>query len=319
MSAAEGSKAAKKHAQSAIEYLTTYGWAILLIMVVLVAFFYFGVFSGKSFQPRVPPGECSVYRPGGMGSIEEIDITGICTGELPEYVDRFSYGSTFSEIGTSNITVPEVKYMPEVKYNWNGVTEGKVTVTGWFLSYPPGPVQTAVYYGYVAANQIGPPYNGIYFNINDPSSCSGGFYVTLYEDGAICMTYGVPPRNTWAFGVAEWNGTHLVGYTVINSNVVSANTIGNSFDLPAHSSMYISTPWNGLISNVQIYNNSLTRNQVMQLYAEGLGGAPIDLKYLAGWWPLNGNINDYSGNGNTGYPYNSAGISGSYDNNYTPP
>ena len=28
------------HAQSAMEYLMTYGWAILLIAIVLVAFFY---------------------------------------------------------------------------------------------------------------------------------------------------------------------------------------------------------------------------------------------------------------------------------------
>ena len=31
-----------------------------------------------------------------------------------------------------------------------------------------------------------------------------------------------------------------------------------------------------------------------------MGGAPIDLQNLVGWWPLNGNPNDYSGNGNDG-------------------
>ena len=35
------------HAQSAMEYLMTYGWAILLIAVVLVAFFTLGVFNGN--------------------------------------------------------------------------------------------------------------------------------------------------------------------------------------------------------------------------------------------------------------------------------
>ncbi|MGC9010605.1 MAG: hypothetical protein ACP5JN_00435 [Candidatus Micrarchaeia archaeon] len=37
---------------------------------------------------------------------------------------------------------------------------------------------------------------------------------------------------------------------------------------------------------------------------EGIGGAPIDLQHLVAWWPLNGNANDYSGNGNNGVPSN---------------
>ncbi|MDE1822961.1 MAG: hypothetical protein KGH50_01415, partial [Candidatus Micrarchaeota archaeon] len=39
---------------------------------------------------------------------------------------------------------------------------------------------------------------------------------------------------------------------------------------------------------------------VKALYKEGIGGAPIDLQHLIGWWPLNGNANDYSGSNNQG-------------------
>ncbi|MGC8628956.1 MAG: hypothetical protein ACP5T4_01975 [Candidatus Micrarchaeia archaeon] len=39
----------KKKAQSAMEYLMTYGWAILIIAVVLGALFSLGVFSSSSF------------------------------------------------------------------------------------------------------------------------------------------------------------------------------------------------------------------------------------------------------------------------------
>ena len=56
----------------------------------------------------------------------------------------------------------------------------------------------------------------------------------------------------------------------------------------------------GKISNVQIYNTSLSPSEIQALYQEGIGGAPIDLKHLVGWWPLNGDANDYSGNGNNG-------------------
>jgi len=64
----------------------------------------------------------------------------------------------------------------------------------------------------------------------------------------------------------------------------------------------ISEVMNGSISNVQIYNASLSQAEIAALYDEGIGGAPIDLQNLVGWWPLNGNANDYSGNDNNGVP-----------------
>ena len=56
----------------------------------------------------------------------------------------------------------------------------------------------------------------------------------------------------------------------------------------------------GMISNAQVYNTSLSSNEVNALYMEGIGGAPIKLQNLVGWWPLNGNVQDYSGNRNDG-------------------
>ncbi|MGC8478929.1 MAG: hypothetical protein ACP5NE_03320, partial [Candidatus Micrarchaeia archaeon] len=43
-------------AQSAMEYLMTYGWAILIIAVVLGALFQLGVFNANNFAPKAPPG-----------------------------------------------------------------------------------------------------------------------------------------------------------------------------------------------------------------------------------------------------------------------
>jgi hypothetical protein len=56
--------------------------------------------------------------------------------------------------------------------------------------------------------------------------------------------------------------------------------------------------FNGLISNVQIYNASLDASSISTLYQEGIGGAPVSLQYLVGWWPLNGDTKDYGGNNN---------------------
>ena len=62
--------------------------------------------------------------------------------------------------------------------------------------------------------------------------------------------------------------------------------------------------WNGTIANVQIYNTTMDANQVLVLYQDGIGGAPITIQNLVGWWPLNGNANDYSGNNNNGQATN---------------
>jgi len=75
---------------------------------------------------------------------------------------------------------------------------------------------------------------------------------------------------------------------------------------------------NGYVSNFQIYNTSLSANEIQALYLEGIGGAPINLQHLVGWWPLNGNANDYSGNGNNGQASNVNFVSNWY-NGYTPP
>ena len=53
----------------------------------------------------------------------------------------------------------------------------------------------------------------------------------------------------------------------------------------------------GYMSNLQAYDTMLSYNSVTALYQEGIGGTPIDLQNLIGWWPLNGNSNDYSSDG----------------------
>ncbi|MEM4067662.1 MAG: hypothetical protein QXV17_12475 [Candidatus Micrarchaeaceae archaeon] len=74
----------------------------------------------------------------------------------------------------------------------------------------------------------------------------------------------------------------------------------------------------GNLLDVQIYNTSLSANEIQYLYTEGIGGAPIDLQNLVAWWPLNGNANDYSGNGNNGQATGVTYVSNWYSG-YTPP
>jgi hypothetical protein len=56
------------------------------------------------------------------------------------------------------------------------------------------------------------------------------------------------------------------------------------------------------MANAQLYNTSISTSDIQYLYQEGVGGAPILSDGLIGWWPLNGNTNDYSSNNNNGQP-----------------
>ena len=140
------------------------------------------------------------------------------------------------------------------------------------------------------------------------TSCSDKVYLGGYADDA-CSTFA-PTIGAWYF----------VGYTyAAGSTSPTLYMDGQSQNIPLNGGLPLNTVisfsaigsrgyggyfFNGLISNVQIYNTSLSANDVTALYNEGIGGAPIDLQNLVGWWPLNGNANDYSGNDNNGVPTN---------------
>jgi len=69
-------------AQSALEYLMTYGWAIIIIAVVLAALVNLGVFTPS--PPTAIPGSCQVVRTTTQGA----ELLGVC-GALPKYVAQF--------------------------------------------------------------------------------------------------------------------------------------------------------------------------------------------------------------------------------------
>ena len=100
---------ASAKAQSAMEYLMTYGWAILIISVVLAALFQLGVFNPMTFAPKAPPGSCQVLRPNGPGTTSFINLEGICSGELPQYVAQFN-GTRVAVLNVpSQLNVPNLQ------------------------------------------------------------------------------------------------------------------------------------------------------------------------------------------------------------------
>jgi len=290
-------------AQSAMEYLMTYGWAILIIAVVLGALFQLGVFNANNFAPKAPPGSCQVFRPNGPGTTSFINLEGICSGELPQYVAQFNLGQT-SWIYSSTPPLP------------NGANKG--TITAWIN---PRLVQgDGTWAGIVRI---------------DGGSCTGtGLLLSLQGSS------GLPSMATWCNDFVPSSGPKVVYNSwnfvavVLNGQSVSLNvngawvngTLGSMPSLKSGGYLYnfaigsTDSPgrmFNGSIANVQVYNTSLSGSEIQALYLEGIGGAPIDLQNLAGWWPLNGNANDYSGNGNNGQ-INNVNFVSNWWSGYTP-
>jgi hypothetical protein len=285
-------------AQSAMEYLMTYGWAILIISVVLAALFQLGVFNPMTFAPKAPPGSCQVFRPNGPGTTSFINLEGICSGELPRYAAQFNGVGTDINCGNSNTL---------------DITGNTITIAAWI--YVRGtPLHDIV----DKEGQYGMKLNG---------NCGAPF--TLEWDTSndwVGTSYTIPNSNCdeWIFVAVTMNATTKFWYgngQLLGTKAISGSISGNSNDafIGALGPRGGSNEWfTGLISNVQIYNTTLSANGIQALYLEGIGGAPIDLQHLVAWWPLNGNANDYSGNGNNGVPTNVIFVSNWY-NSYTPP
>jgi len=262
-----------------MEYLMTYGWAILIIAVVLGALFQLGVFNSSSFSPRAPPGACQVFRPSGPGTVANINLMGVCTGQLPQYVAQFNGASSY--VSTSLSLNPA----------------SPLTLSGWIYA---GTTSSSAG-RFIAVGKVTGSY-GSFLSIGNTGVPT---FVVTTTNGIIEIVSGVDVRKGWHMVVGTYDGVQMkiyidsalkYSYPQIGNAVYGVS--GTEFGRSAGESWY----FNGSISNIQIYNASLSANQVQALYLKGLGGAPSPLQNLVGWWPLNGNSNDYSGNNNNGVP-----------------
>ena len=263
-----------------MEYLMTYGWAILIIAVVLGAIYSLGLFNGTSLAPRAQPGSCQVLRPNGPGTVQYISLAGACTNELPQYTAQFN-GATSKIVATGYPA-------------FNGLT-----VSVWFNYYPGISAAGVFAFGSsggfdCCAWRIGNVNNLLLFDPGDGNPV-GGHTLSTYNWYNVVFTAQNSGANTvyaeYFNGALDSSGTHT-GYLIQSPTStcigMGNNCAGNNF--------------NGSIANVQIYNTTLDANSVKALYQSGIGGAPVNLQSLVAWYPLNGNANDYSGNLNNGVP-----------------
>ena len=205
-----------ERSQSAMEYLMTYGWAILIIAVVLGAIYSLGLFSPATLGPRAQPGACQVLRPNGPGTTQYVSLGGPCTNQLPQYVATIS-GTTFSSfnasssqnVGSTNFSVA---FWINPKSQSNGVdrhivgnTQGEnLNQQKWVVSFDNrnsglGPISVRLNDGTGASDQVN--YMPYLASINTSSwhfavavvsltSKSVTFYVDGKQDGSpVTFTY----------------------------------------------------------------------------------------------------------------------------------
>ncbi|MCL5239404.1 MAG: LamG domain-containing protein, partial [Candidatus Marsarchaeota archaeon] len=292
----------KRRLQSAMEYLMTYGWAILIIAVVLGALFQLGVFNSGTFAPRAPPGACQVFRPNGPDSVQLINLEGVCNGELPQYV-----------AATNPITAGYVALPASAAQQ---LLPPSITVTAWVYPSSPQPMPGE---GFTVVTTYCRPGN----------SGFDGYELRYYGDGEYDVQLGgatstlqvlVPVGiatvlfGKWQLLAVTYSGSTGSATAYVNSAAytTSNSAMGNLYYGTSPSSLSPAIAGgdscgghdtvNGTVANVQMYNASLSSAEINAIYLEGIGGAPIKLQNLVGWWPLNGNANDYSGNNNNGVP-----------------
>lgn len=146
----------------------------------------------------------------------------------------------------------------------------------------------------------------------------------------ITGTFGpdpVSPSNNCLTIYVNWVSVNSICSVTASYSFLSGGPIPLNSKQTYIGSNILAKYFNGTISNLQIYNTTLSASEVASLYQDGINGPPVDTRHIVGWWPLDGNANDYSGYGDSGnvltsisyrliqsnysgyYTYNSIGLS----------
>ncbi len=296
--------------QSAMEYLMTYGWAVLLIGVILGALFELGLFNPTSFSAKATPGSCSIYRPNGPGTTQFIKKQGICNNEIPQYV-AVKKGSSGAAVSSYISVAPSTSNISKI--------QNAVTVSAW-VNIDPSFLSNVYNYVFSNSRDCCGFYNGF-----DLYVATGNPVFDIWNTNKYAYTSSVKlSSNTWYMLAGTFDGSLIKVY--INGNYIGSAAYSGSIGVPSSYGSYLGAmgagptayEFGGKLSNVQVYDTSLSANEIKSLYVAGIGAAPIDIQHIMGWWPLNGNANDYSGNNYDGVP-NGISYTSNWESGYNIP
>ncbi len=365
-----------RKSQSALEYMMTYGWAILIIVIVAVILYSMGIFNPSSSISATVTGFS------GLGSVQAIctttgvlvlsvgnslgnviNITSVnssLNGKTVETMENLivnpnGHANLFVEGGCINASSSRYSSSITVTYTEPGsILTGPYTsfgtVTGITSSFSAGTVanfsnSSSMYIPHSASfNKIwnaGDHYTLIgWFNfkkiwsgnsylLQEVPGCTSGtssnpgnsvnlsvFQVEWYGGADTCANTGafsvgsgnIVTFDKWVMvtGIFDWNGSGgwesiCVDADCINQTYPASTLPGgpaNYSDPNPYTTLVASGKLNAKVSNLQFYDSSFSEKQVLTQYNLGIAGLPIEANSLVAWFPLDGNFNDYSGNGN---------------------
>ena len=85
-----------KKAQSAMEYLMTYGWAILIVIIVAAALYALGIFNPATYTGRIPTGFTTLGAPTDWDVDNNGDVRLIINNRLPNQITIYNITVTVS-------------------------------------------------------------------------------------------------------------------------------------------------------------------------------------------------------------------------------
>jgi hypothetical protein len=271
-------------AQSSMEYLVTWGWAIAIVTVALAGLYTLGVFGGSNSATtqRAHAGTCIIERQS-TGLTSTVALTGECTNMQPQFVAQFNGESSLISVGSSPSLSLQYPFTISawIKLNQLGGEQNiftKTSSTAWttngFQFYVNSNTLRVNVYGQSSVGSSTALLSGIWYQVAITFSPPGNFI--LYVDGADAGSGS--------------QTTYPSTYPIF---------IGNQYPGGA-------APFGGDMSNLQFYNATLSAAEVQTLYSQGIGAVPVRPANVTAWWQLNGNGNDYGGLNNIGSPANVA-------------
>ncbi len=110
---------------------------------------------------------------------------------------------------------------------------------------------------------------------------------------------GALAANTTYMVTGVWNGNNKTMSLYVNGTLVSTGSSTSVSQMSANAFNFggaygLVNTFNGLISNVQLYNSALSMQQVRSLYGAGLSGSPLPGAALQGWWLLDNTTGNYA-------------------------
>ncbi|MCL4399390.1 LamG domain-containing protein [Candidatus Parvarchaeota archaeon] len=360
--------------QSALEYMMTYGWAILIIVIVAAVLYSFGIFSPSSSISATITGFS------GAGVTAASCINSVNNQILAlSITDNTGYLINITKInttGNNGIDISQnvgsilsngdsaVFYVNEACNKSSSSYSASVTITYTEPGQPlPGPYLSTGKIANIQSNSNldkVAKFNGLNSIITTPllfrsntftvvywvngqstsKMTSGNGYTMFGSNGTNSITSflnngggagascglgdeEIGLNGSFDHGLGVNGGIQtMVTISVSNGTVTyyvnsTGPCVGSAIPRGIYSLNYITfggvssggnnygiSFFNGTLANFQLYDNVLSPSFVNSLFSHGIGSAPIPNAGLVGWWPLDGNANDYSGNNNNGVAIN---------------